>query len=358
MKIVEKYLLTEIFKKILITTLSILIIFSIFRIIDESSQTPDGNYTFGYAVLYTLFNLPDIISQIFVISCYIGTIFAVINLNDRRELIAMQVGAVKKSVLSKKITKYGFIASLIFLLSTELIKHPLSEYSEEFKATQKGEISTIIGERNIALKFDNHFIFIDRNLDGKNLQGIYLIQLDKNKQKMIIESQEGEINGERLTLINPLITVIKSIGSSYNITKKYEKSHILDLPFKNTSAFFNQSPSKSDLLYLVKKIVMLRQNSLNSYSYEFELYSRLAKPINVIILLLLSVPFLLKFSRSQSLQKKLSQSILVSIIYLFSIKAISTVSMVNSINPLFLVFGPQLVIISLWYIATRKIKYD
>jgi len=358
MRVVEKYLFTEILRKIIFVTLSLLTIFFIFRIIDESSQTPDVNYTFGSAVVYTLFNVPHLLSQIIVLSCFIGTMFGVITMNENRELIILQTSGYKKSTLSKIFIRYGFVISLIFLFITEITAYSLLNYSEEYKSALKGENSSINREKNITLKFEDNYLLINKNLDGKNLEGIYLLQFNSSNQKVIIESQKGEVEGKKMTLIAPSITTISNSGGFRKIEKRHENSFLLELPFEYASGSFNVKPSTSEILFLIKKIFVLRSNNLNTNVLESELYTRLANPLYVLALLFISVPFSLKFSRSKSLQKRLSITVLVSIIFLFLFKAISVISYRDLFNPFMIIFGLPLLAILVGYKITNKITYD
>jgi len=327
MRIYEKNILKLLVVNTLISMSVFLTIFMIFEIVGEVNEINVKDYTFVPMILYIFLKIPFFISQIIVLSVLIGAVLTVAFLNSNKELTILQSGSISKAFIGRKILKFSFLISVIFVIFVELL-NPLQKISEDFKSIKLGEIISHKGRDSFWLKDGNYFIFIEDSPNGIDFEGLRIFKLDNNKLTTAIFSDSAKMVQNKLHLKNShIFNLDRRKSNNISLDQENHKDHFIDLIFykellKN-SEYNKDSMSIQDIFI---KINLLESNNLDSRDYKINLYSRLLIPFESIAIILFAMPFLFKESRNLDIQKKVFLGLGLGFIFHLLNKLIAVIS--------------------------------
>ena len=327
MKIYEKNLFKSLLVNIFYSALVLLIIFGVFKLIDEVAHIGPPDYTFGSVIVYTLFNFPDILLQTLNLSILIGVCVTVAGMNENSEIIALNSASVSKTLFAFKVIKYSVMICILTIIILEFTSPTLLKIGERYKSVNLGSQNSLIGEENIWLRSGNKFLSIGRNINGQRLENLNIIEANNGQIESITSAKKAEVKKSQIQLFD---VKKKFFIQTNNLTKIVEGSTKNE---SNQQAFFvdefgsiKPDPRKLSLFELISKTIYQINNGMESRSFKIELYSRIFQPINLISILLLTIPMLFKNYRSRDLQKKLLIAISTGIAFNLLSKIFSVVA--------------------------------
>jgi len=313
MKIFEKYLLQQFIKNTLIVIFVFITIFSIFNLLNEFKDIGIHNYTFASAIAFIIFNIPQVLSEVFNFGILIGGLLTIGLLLEKRELVVIQNGIVSPRDIALRVVKYGFIVSSIFLIIAEISSPSFTQYSESYKASKTGKNYEVFKGGNIWLKKSSKFIYIDKNNNKKDLQDILVFDFTNEDQLTLSKSSNGKIINSNLEQVDATVYKFVKKNKLYDSSKKNNHNVLTELGVEPD--FLTPETKRMDLYTLAKQIARNEQLGLNSDEYQIELLSRITKPIYAIILLMIAIPLVYDFSRNQNLSKNVFLGILIGLIF-------------------------------------------
>jgi len=97
--------------------------------------------------------------------------------------------------------------------------------------------------------------------------------------------------------------------------------------------FLKLESNNLNLFELIKKIYVNSKHGLNTRLSKIELYSRILKPVYLVIILLFALPYVFKFSRTQNTSKKVFSGVLIGLIFNLFLKFLNVISIKVSEDP-------------------------
>ena len=325
MNIVNKHILKILVKNVLIVTLVLVLIMALFKLIDESSNINDLNYTFGSVAIYTLFNIPDFVSKIFPITILIGSILTSGYLNANNELTILQIGTISLKNILLIVLKFGFLLSIIFFFLFEAISPQISIQAEEYKNMSLNNHSSINKEKNIWLKDGQKIFFLENKLPDRSFEGVKIFSIEDSKLSQIVLSDRGYHNDRQIILENAKITEILRNNIFYQIKNLSSASYPIKVEFDMNKLKFEEDLRNISIFGLIEKITHFNEY-LNTKNLEVELYNRFFKIFSILPMLIIAIPLSFKISRTSDIHKKLFVGVMVAILFHMFSKIISVLS--------------------------------
>jgi len=329
MKIFEIYLLRQLVKNSTIVIIILTSIFCIFNLLSEIDEIGLKSYTFGAAIIFTISKIPEVLSQVFISGILIGSIISIGIMGENRELLVLGSGHISNKNIAVKFVKYGFVISFFLLIFIEIFSPSMITLGEKFKAGKLEKSYEVDTGNNFWLKKGTKYINIGENFLPRDLKSVLVVDTDK-KILSLSKSNSAELNGSILVQNNAEIyeEIIEN-----NLSKIIEKPRVnmlteLDIE----SDFLKPEQKNSNIINLFKKIYSDNKFGLNTKLSETELYSRILKPIYLVIILLLALPYVFKFSRTQSISKKIFFGVLIGLVFNLFLKFFNVISMKLSID--------------------------
>ena len=110
-------------------------------------------------------------------------------------------------------------------------------------------------------------------------------------------------------------------------------------------ASLEKEPKDLSTYTLIKQIQFLTDNKLRAEVFEVELYNRLVRPISLIAMILLALLFIFESNRDVTLGRKIFFGVAIGLSFELISRIGGAVALSFEISPLFISFGPSLLVI-------------
>ncbi|MGD0169960.1 MAG: LptF/LptG family permease, partial [Smithella sp.] len=131
MKLLDKYILKEFFKILVITVLSFIALFLIVDFFDKIRMFLSNNASVSQIASYFVYSIPMIISYIFPPAVLLATLMTFSSLSKFNEITAMKANGINIYRISLPLTIFAAIAAVFLFYFSELIS-PASVQKTEY----------------------------------------------------------------------------------------------------------------------------------------------------------------------------------------------------------------------------------
>jgi len=184
-KIYQKYLIKELFLKILQVSFIFFILGFIMGVLEELSFFSDLNVEFYYPLFLVLLNVPSLIYELFPFIILISVQLVMIRIIDNGELITFKNNGLSNFKILKIISLSSFVVGLlvifIFYNLSAMMKFKYLDIKKNY--TNDDKYLASITENGLWIKdeIDDKINFINaKKINLNNLLDVEIIQLDKN----------------------------------------------------------------------------------------------------------------------------------------------------------------------------------
>ena len=343
MKILDRYIIIEFVRNLLI---ALLVLVTVFFIADYLRGVWDAEVSPMVLLKYGLYQLPQIFCQMVPPAAMLGTTVTLSLLNRKNELTAIHASGIGLGHISGLIFGAIFIACCVTLIMYDRVVPPLarqrtSYYWKVIKG--RNDFSLDIKTTKIWYRSKN-YIYNLRVYDKSTstIQGIGIYFFDNRFHlAQHIEAQTAKYDEKKLTweLFDGMLTIFPE-DNSFPLSKHFD-SKSLSLP--ETPKDFLEIEKQVDTLRLKDLWAFIRRNKeagLDTKVYEVDLHSRLAVSFIPLIMGILAIPFSVRPKRQGGLGKDLATAIgwIFSYWLLFSLSL--SLGKSGAIIPWLAVWGP------------------
>jgi len=311
MKIIDKYILNLIIKSSMITLIGIVTLFAFFKFLDELNELDNMNYSIGDIFQYIFLLLPSFFNSFIVLGLLIGSIIAIGQLNSNKEIQIFHTASISHRDLIFKFLKYPFFVSVIFITFFEFfassslrlaevsknnaLGNPIQNSSGDIWLRKSNEISLISSEK----KFERVF-----ELENSSSLKKYSIYMPDSIDTIIFDNNRQIIQHE----------------SIQNKSKENRTSNSKD------HDFLNKNTNTLSIIELIKAIKVSLEGQTNIHDYFIELVFRLIKPLNLLTMLLIALPFIVNNQKSTSIGVRIFIAVSIGIFAHLLTKILSVIS--------------------------------
>ncbi len=302
MKVLTRYLLSSLFRLILITTLLISFILLLFDLFSNLDQYLQAEITLQKILIATLLYLPEAIVFALPPSALFASTYILSMMHAHNEMIILQ-----NSGISFKRLVILFIISAIFLSLFQFIFHEMvtiksnrikSEYTQELLQANYSQ-----DNRNITLYgLDRSYVVYAKRFSEKEnkITQVSLYQVDSNGQlKERVDAPSGVYENSKWTLYN---ATIYTVDESQNETTVQNLTQYSPAYFTLPATFFANKNNEVitmgllDALDYVKSIRLIRKSEYSVIASD--IYNRIFKHLGPLILILISTSTLFAWKKN------------------------------------------------------------
>ncbi len=317
-KIYQKYLIKDLFLKILQVSFIFFILGFIMGILEELSFFSDLNVEFYYPFFLVFLNVPSLIYELFPFIILISVQLVMIRIIDNGELVTFKNNGLSNFKILKIISLSSFLVGLliifIFYNFSAMLKFKYLDIKKNY--TNDDKYLASITENGLWIKdeIDNKINFINaKKIDLNNLLDVEIIQLDENfnhlqtikAKKSNIENNTWEIDNAKIFKDNNSVEEDKNI--QFNSHFNFEKINNL---YSNLSSI-----TMWGLFELKKDYDLVNYSTVE---IEYHLQKIISYPFFLTIMSILSMVLMMniKYQRSKIIYITLGIVISVSIYYI------------------------------------------
>lgn len=319
----------------------------LFLFIEEQDDIGVGNYGAADALLFSLLNLPQQAFELMPIAVLIGALLGLGMLARGSELVVLRASGLSIARIAVGVAIGGVFLTLLAALLGEIVAPPLQKFARQQKAFSKFADVSFAGLGNAWVK-DGETIMSVQEQSGDNLfGGVFVFRLD---------------GARRITSVGHAERASVTEGSSYWRLEQYVETHFTDagtdtrvlpavtLPTKVDPGFLGLAVAIPRMLTsadLLRLMAHLRANGLETKSYEFAFWSRIARTSAIIVVALLAIPFAFGPMRSSGAGARMVIGVLIGVGFFLMQRMLESGAIVFDLEPIVLAWVPTGVLLVL-----------
>ena len=290
--ILGRYVIRTVLGYTALVMIVLLALGALFMFIGQQDDIGVGNYTATQALLFVALNLPSYLFQLLPVAALIGSLLGLGNLARGSELIVMRSSGVTTLRFCLWLATAGLIlASLMFVIG-EYVAPPLGQYARQLKVFAKFDEFNLAGNRATWVRDGDTIISVDQQSASTRFGGIKVFQVDRARKLMSVgRAASASVKGDQVWRLE------EYVGTSFardSLTATVERENERDVRTSLSSEFLGLAiaePETMGLRDLRDYITHLQRNELQSARFEAAYWSRLARFVAVLLVIILALPF-------------------------------------------------------------------
>ena len=352
-KRIDAYIAKTVIANVLLVLLVLTALASVITFVGEIRDL-SSTYTLYEAARYTVYKIPGGMYDMFTVAVLLGALLGLGDLAGHNELTVMRVAGVSVMRLGFSAMLGGVVLAVFCVLIGEFIV-PNSETSAENRRSALVEAKTnVLGAGGIWAKDGSSFVNVRSMSDRHTAHGIYIYDVNGDRQLTGVTLANTAIFGEDGTLLQGVRGTQMSVdGSTVFRTRREPWQTLLTPEIINLFAVDTNTLSAAGLYDYLD---YLKANHLDERRYIAEFWAHIAKPVGLLLMLILSLPFVFGPLRSSSTGQRLLVGMLIGIgFYVFNSMFMQT-GEVFGFNPLLTAWLPTILLGSISFFTVQRIK--
>jgi len=353
MKRIDLYIARTVIVNTLLVLLVLTVLASVITFVGEIHNISE-TYTVAEAARFTIFKIPGGMYDMFTIAVLLGALLGLGELASHNELTVMRVAGLSVARLGVSAMMGGVVLALLCVLLGEMVVPGTEQRAEDRRAELVNARTNVLGVGGIWAKDGSSFVNV-RAMTSRNLaRGIYIYDINPARQltsatfanAAAFDVAPPELRGVRGTTM--------SVAGSNTFHYRTADWHTSLNP--NIISLFAVNATALSAAGLYDYIGYLRDNRLDETRYIAEFWGHVAKPVALLLMLLLSLPFVFGPLRSSSTGQRMLVGMLIGIgFYIFDSMFMQS-GVVFGIDPVATAWLPTLLLGAVGVLAVRRIK--
>ncbi len=348
---------TYISKTLFWTTIPIILLILgvdfLFGLVHELGGVGRDGYTSLNAIVYVAMTLPRRLYELFPMTSLVGVLMGLGLLASHSELIVMRASGVSVLRITRFVFQFALVLALFMAFIGEYVAPRAEYWAENYKVQARSQGQAMLTVQGMWVRDGNHFIHIAKLQPDAHLIGVTDYAFDDHfKLKSITSMQEAAMRGEEWSLNE----VRRSYFGLDKVSTEYaphaSQTHLLD-PEILAVAFL--PPDDLSLKGLYQYAQYLQDNGLDNKLYLLNFWKKALQPLALIVMMLLSVPFIFGPLRQASMGLRLLAGILTGFSFYVLSEIFGPLAMVYHLPPFIAALAPIIIFGLLGLIlGTRK----
>jgi len=313
-----------------------------------------GSYTIFEAARYTVYKMPGGMYDMFTVAVLLGALLGLGDLASHNELTVMRVAGVSVMRLGFSAMLGGLALAALCVLIGEFVV-PNSETGAENRRAALVESKTnVLGAGGIWAKDGSSFVNVRVMTDRHTAHRIYIYDVNGQRQLSGVTFADTALFGDGEPRLQDVRGTQLSVqGSTVFQVPKESWQTLLNPDIINLFAVDTDTLSAKGVYDYLD---YLRANHLDDRRYVAEFWAHIAKPVGLLLMLILSLPFVFGPLRSSSTGQRMLVGMLVGIgFYVFNSMFMQT-GEVFGFSPLLTAWLPTVLLGTISIFAVQRIK--
>ncbi len=343
MRILGKYIRSNIISAITSVLFALLAIFSFFGFMGEIDDIGTGSFGWMSAVYVVFLEMPKLTYDLLPFATLIGSMISMGNLADSNQLVAIRVAGGSKTDFAKTIFRCSGLVIIFAFLLGELVVPYTEEKANQIKLALKEDTDLTITESGYWARDDNNFIRIAGIVSGQSFSDITIYEFDDgNRLKTVIAANSANFESGFWFLQNVSLTIFN--GSEVYADRKDRLLWPSKLDPKVVEMVATKA-SNYTLISLYRYWKFASKNNQKSDRLERIFWDKLVCPLGIFALMSLSLWLSSGNKRSTSSSRRALFGAGLGLSYHVSCELIAQAAVVYSIAPFVSVFLPPAAIL-------------
>lgn len=361
MNILDRYIGQAIISGVSTVLVVLVVLHELFSFVGDAGTIGRADYTTWTAIQYFLLLIPQNIYQLFPLSMLLGTMLGLGRLANSNELVIIRMAGVSLLRIVGSIMKTALVLMFLAMVIGEGFGPPLHQYASKLRIKALHMQVNLNTDYGLWVRDNATYINVKRVESDGRLVGVSLYQFNKNNfVKRQIQAKYAIYNGKEWNLKS--VKEIKYNKNSNIVINDFENmkwQSLLDLDTVKTIGV------PADVLSIWMMIPMwelnnyidyLKNNDLEYSKYELVYWTKIFAPLNILAMVLLSVPFVFGSIRKVSMGKQILIGFIVGFTFHISNRLIGQVGLIYDVPVILNALALPLLVIALTAWSYRKIR--
>ena len=354
MKLIPRYLISQLSVMTLYALLALLALYSFFDVMNEIGDVGKGSYTGAKMMQYVLLQLPSRVYELLPLAVLIGGLLALSQLAARSELTVIKTSGMSTGEIIRILLSFGLIFAALTVFTGEWGAPAASRYAANMKAGAiEGKISA--GNGGLWVKEQRDIINIKEMLPDRSLHGITIFQHDDDFRltaQWHADSAVVQANGSW-----QLKNVRRSLLEADRVRVETRAEETLQTNMKpNLLDVLLVDPNQMSLTSLTSYISHLKANHQEVQAYRIAWWRKFFYPIAAVVMALVALAFTPQSTRQGNMGLKLFFGICLGLAFHFAGRLFSFTSQLYGIPPFLAAALPTTLfaILAVWLIRKHE----
>jgi lipopolysaccharide export system permease protein len=342
MRTLRRYVTRQVFFATLLVFAALLMLFAFFDLIQELSDLGKGRGGMTLVLVKVVLALPGHVYELFPIAALLGTLFALAQLVANSEYTVMRVSGVSATGMIAALLPLGLTFAAATFVVGEVVT-PLSEAAAQ-RLTLKVRNTGIIAQEfrsGLWVKDDTSFINVSQVTTDAALSGVRIYEFDaEHRLQSVSEARSGEFKGGNTWELRDVVSTHFSADRT-SVSREATRTwrSVLTPSVLNVLMVVPERMSMSDLYTYIGH---LRDNKQATQRHEIALYSKVAYPFAVLVMMVLALPFAYIRVREGGISGKIFAGIMLGLGFHLASRLFGHLGLLNAWPPLFSAAFPSL----------------
>ena len=352
-KRIDVYLARAVISNVLLVLLVLTALAGVITFVSEIHYL-SSTYTLYEAVRYTAYKIPGGMYDMFTIAVLLGALLGLGDLAGHNELTVMRVAGVSVARLGLSAMLGGIVLAFFCVLIGEFLVPNTEQKAEDRRAALVQMRTNDLGVGGVWAKDGDSFVNVRAMANRRIAHGVYIYDVNSQRQLTGVTFANSALFGDGEPKLQGVRGTVLSVdGSTTFHVRNRDWQTLLSPDIINLFAVDTSILSAGGLYDYID---YLKANHLDDRRYITEFWAHVAKPIDLLLMLLLALPFVFGPLRSSSTGQRMLVGMLIGIgFYVFNSMFMQS-GVVFGINPLLTAWLPTLILGAISVYAVRRIK--
>jgi len=339
-KILDRYLIGTVLLYSAMVLGVLLTLGGLFVFIGQQDDIGVGDYGAANALLFSLLSLPQQAFELMPIAVLIGALLGLGALARGSELVVVRAAGVSVMRTARAVAMGGFVILVFTVALGEFVAPPLQKFARQQKAFSKFSDVSFAGSGSAWIKDGETMISVQEQTGDQLFGGVFVFRFDGPQQLKSVGqasnatveqgSREWRLEGYRETRFEG--ERVEAIAEPRTMLTTRVDPGFLGLAVSEP----RQLPSL-DLMRLIRH---LHANGLETGTYEFAFWSRIARTCAIIVVALLAVPFAFGPLRTTGAGARMVVGVLIGVAFFLVQRTLESGALVFDLDPVVLAWIP------------------
>ncbi len=354
MSILSRYIAKTV---ILATFLVMVVVLGLAFFINLLSELRDigvGEYGLMQAAMHALLELPYNIYAFFPMLVLLGGLMGLSMLASHQELIVMRVSGVSIRKIMSAVFGAAIILMAIGMIIGEIVAPRAHYLADVHKSTEQSGGQAVITAAGLWVHEGNSFVHIDRVMAHQHLEGVTRYEFDNQHQLLASYfAKTMDYDNGHWKLHN----LSKTTFTKDHTTSEQFPEATWDLTL-NPNVLSNGllEPEEMPLTKLSGFTKHLTKNGLQATEFQFSFWKLILRPLTILVMLFLAVPFVFTTPRSINLGWQMLLGVVVGFTFYILDSLLGQLSIVYQLPPFFAALLPILLFAGVGYFFVRRLR--
>ena len=355
MKVIRRYVRSQVAGSILLVLTALLMLFAFFDLIYELKDIGIEGYKLTAAVIFVALSIPGHLYELLPVAALIGTLFALAQLVIHSEYAVMRTSGVSIFNMAGALLQVGVFFALATFVTGEFLAPLSEEAAQKMRLRQTSSVVAQSFRSGLWVKDETSFVNVSRVLYDATLQEVRIYEFDDQyRLRTISHAQEGKYVRDSLWHLKNVVQT-KFEDSRTSVAKSAELDwHSVLTP--SILSVLLVPPEKMSLWTLFSYVQHLRENRQESARYEIALWNKVIYPIAVLVMMVLALPFAYMNVREGGISTKIFAGIMLGLGFHLLNRLFGHIGQLASWPPILAAFVPTVFFLILASVLTYRLE--